>query len=31
MNIWSDKKQNGKLDYMHNHPLVRGRVGHVAE
>jgi len=31
LNIWSDKKQNEKIDYMHNNPVVRGLVEHVAD
>jgi len=28
MNIWSDKKKNEKIDYMHNDPVARGLVAH---
>jgi len=31
MNLWSDKKQNEKIDYMHDNPLVRGLLDHVAD
>ncbi len=27
MNIWSEKKQLEKLDYMHNNPVTRKLVG----
>jgi hypothetical protein len=30
MNIWSDQKQNEKIDYIHNNPVVRGLVAHPA-
>jgi hypothetical protein len=28
LNIWSDKKQNEKIDYIHNNPVARGLVSH---
>ena len=28
MNIWSDKKQNEKIDYIHNNPVARGLVAY---
>ena len=31
MNIWSDKKQNEKIDYIHNNPVVRGLVAHPGD
>jgi len=31
MNIWSDKKQNEKIDYIHNNPVARGLVGSPGE
>jgi putative transposase len=31
MNIWSDKKQNEKIDYMHNNPVARGLVVHPGD
>ena len=31
MNIWSDKKQNEKIDYMHNNPVARGLVAHPGD
>jgi putative transposase len=26
MNIWTEKKRNEKIDYMHNNPVKRGLV-----
>jgi REP element-mobilizing transposase RayT len=31
MNIWSPKKRDGKLNYMHNNPVKRGLVKHPGE
>jgi len=31
MNIWSPKKRNEKLNYMHNNPVKRGLVTHPCE
>ena len=31
MNIWTEKKQLEKLDYMHNNPVVRGLVSSASE
>ncbi len=31
MNIWSDKKQNEKIDYIHNNPVARGWVAHPGD
>ena len=31
LNIWSDKKQNEKIDYMHNNPVARGLVSHPGD
>ena len=31
MNIYTDKKQNEKIDYIHNNPVVRGLVEHPGE
>ena len=31
MNIWSDQKQNEKIDYIHNNPVARGLVSHPGD
>ncbi len=31
MNIYSDKKQNEKMDYIHNNPVARGLVAHPGD
>ncbi|MGA2987397.1 MAG: hypothetical protein ABSG32_26675 [Terriglobia bacterium] len=31
MNIWSEKKRNQKIDYMHNNPIKRGLVAHPGD
>ena len=31
MNIWSDQKQNEKIDYIHNNPVVRRLVAHPGD
>jgi hypothetical protein len=31
MNIWSDKKQNEKFDYIHHNPAARGWVAHSGD
>jgi hypothetical protein len=31
MNIWSPKKRDEKLNYMHNNPLKRGLVKHPGD
>jgi putative transposase len=31
MNIWSEKKRNQKIDYMHNNPVKRGLVAHPGD
>ncbi len=31
MNIWSEKKQNEKIENMRNHPVARGLVAHLGD
>jgi len=31
MNIYTDKRQNEKIDYIHNNPVVRGLVAHPGD
>ncbi|HMD86233.1 MAG TPA: hypothetical protein VKO18_16190 [Terriglobia bacterium] len=31
MNIWSEKKQDEKIDSMHNNPAERGLVAHAGD
>ncbi|MDR3678173.1 MAG: hypothetical protein P4N24_22010 [Acidobacteriota bacterium] len=31
MNIYRDKKQNEKIDYIHNNPVARGLVAHPGD